>query len=150
MKVAFAFAFAFAIVILGLLGAAFAAPRQLPSKGATMREAAAALDSGQSLDSVRPGERPLETQGKVAAYTLPPDLYQKAKTLSRFRFLFNLGSFFYGLVVLWLVLRGKLAPKYRDWAERLSKNRLVQAFIFTPLLILTISLLEAPAEIWEH
>ena len=140
----------FAILILGFFFAPSIVPRPFLSNGATIREVPASLDSRQSLDSVRRGERPLEAQGKVTAYTLPPDSYQKAKTLSRFRFLFNLGSFFYGLVVLWLVLRGKLAPKYRDWAERFSKNRLVQALIFTPLLILTISVLEAPAEIWEH
>ncbi len=108
------------------------------------------LDERQSPDSSRQGLRPLESQGKVTSYTLPPDLYQKAKALSRFHFLFNLGGFFYGLLVLWVVLLAKLAPKYRDWAEHLSTNRLVQAFIFTPLLILTISLLEAPAEVWEH
>jgi STE24 endopeptidase len=146
----------FAILILSIFVSPVLAPGQLLSYGATMRATAApaplgpVLDLEQSPDSARRGERPLETQSKVTAYTLPPDLYQKAKTLSRFHFFFNLGSFAYGLLALWLVLRGKLASKYRNWAEHLSKNRLAQAFVFTPLLTLTIMLLEAPAEIWQH
>ena len=87
---------------------------------------------------------------RVTAYTLPPDLYQKAKTLGRIHFALNLVGFFYGILVLWLVLRWKLAAKYRDWAERVSANRFVQAFVFTPALILMIAVLESPTAIYEH
>lgn len=104
----------------------------------------------QASGSLQGSVRPLEAQGKVTAYTLPPDLYKRAKNLSRIHFLFNLVSFFYGLFVLWLVLGWRLAAKYRDWAEKLSSNRFLQAFVFTPPLILTIALLKSPTAIYEH
>jgi STE24 endopeptidase len=99
----------------------------------------------QSADSTaRPVER------KITAYTLPPDLYKKAKALSRTRFRFDIISFFYGLLILWIILHWKLAPKFRDTAEKASSNRFIQALIFTPLLILTIAILQLPADAYQH
>jgi STE24 endopeptidase len=95
-------------------------------------------------------ERPIESQQKVTAYTLPPDLYQKARTLGRIHFVLNLVNFFYGLFVLWLVIQLRLGSKFRDWANRVSSNRFAQAFVFTPALILTIAVLESPTTIYEH
>lgn len=92
--------------------------------------------------------QPLEK--KVTAYTLPPDLYKKAGALSRIRFRYNLLSFVYGLGVLWLILRWKLGPRYRDWSEKFSGKRIFQAVIFSPLLVLTIALLELPPEGYRH
>ena len=87
---------------------------------------------------------------KVTAYTLPPDLYRKARDLGRFRFRFNLIDFFYGVFVLWVILRWRFGPTFRDWAEGVSRNRLVQAAIFAPLLILTINILTLPSDIYEN
>jgi Zn-dependent protease with chaperone function len=98
------------------------------------------------LDSMRP----VETQQTVTAYTLPPDLYRKAKTLGRIHFLNNLINFVYGLLVFWLILQLRLAPKFRNWAEAISPHRFVQAFVFTSALILTVSVLESPTAIYEH
>jgi Zn-dependent protease with chaperone function len=39
---------------------------------------------------------------------------------------------------------------YRDWAERFSSRRLVQALVFSPLLILTIGILELPTGIYQN
>jgi STE24 endopeptidase len=94
--------------------------------------------------------RPIESQPRVTAYTLPPDLYQKARTLGRIHFALNLVNFFYGLVVFWLVLQLKLAPRFRDWANQAAGNRLVQAFVFTPALIAVIAALQSPTAIYEH
>src|ERR1700740_3655523 len=99
----------------------------------------------QSADSTaRPVER------KITAYRIPLDLYKKAKALSRTRFRFDIISFFYGLLILWIILHWKLAPKFRDTAEKASSNRFIQALIFTPLLILTIALLQLPADAYQH
>ncbi len=87
---------------------------------------------------------------KVTAYTLPPDLYKKARDRSRIRFRFQLISFVYGLVVLWLILRWKLAPKYRDWAERAASNRFVQSLVYSPLLLFTMAVLTLPADIYDN
>jgi Zn-dependent protease with chaperone function len=89
-------------------------------------------------------------QPKVTAYTLPPALYQKAHNLGRIRFRFQLISFIYGLVILWLILRWKLAPKYRDWAEKVSTKRFLQSVVFSPLLLLTIAVLTLPADVYDE
>ena len=67
------------------------------------------------------------TEKKVTAYTLPPDLYKKAHDLSRIHFRLALIGFVYGLVVLWVVLRSKLAACYRDWTEAFSAKRFRQS-----------------------
>ena len=91
-----------------------------------------------------------ETAKKVTAYTLPPDRYKKARDLSRIHFRLALIDFVYGLVVLWVVLRGKLSSKYRDWAEKSSSHRILQALIYAPVVLLTMDILGLPTEIYGH
>ncbi len=92
-----------------------------------------------------------QTSGKrVTAYTLPPDLYRKARDLGRFRFRFTLIDFCYGVFVLWVILSWRFGPKFRDWAESVSRNRFVQAAIFAPMLILTINILGLPSDIYQN
>lgn len=86
----------------------------------------------------------------ITAYTLPPPLYRKARNLSRIFFAFDLIASLYALLVLWLILHWKIAPKYRDWAERVFRRRTVQAVIFAPLLLLTIDVFELPVGIFEQ
>jgi STE24 endopeptidase len=85
---------------------------------------------------------------RVTAYTLPPDLYRKARNLSRIRFRLALLGFVYGVFVLWLLLRFRVAPKYRDWAERFSSNTFLQSAIFVPLLLLTIAVMTLPLDVY--
>lgn len=92
---------------------------------------------------------PATTQSsKVTAYTLPPDLYQKARNRSRIHFRLALIGFVYGLAVLWIILHWKIGPKYRDWAERVSRRRFLQSVVFAPLLLLTIAILTLPLDIY--
>jgi STE24 endopeptidase len=89
-----------------------------------------------------------ETTEKVTAYTLPPDLYKKARERSRINFHLALIGFIYELIVLLLLLRWRISPAYRTWAEKMSARRFVQAFVFTPLLLLTIAVLMLPLDIY--
>src|SRR5215469_17558590 len=84
-----------------------------------------------------PGTTSPATQ-KVTAYTLPADVYKKAHDRSAIRFRLALISFVYGLAVLWVILHWRVGVKYRDWAERVSSKRFLQASVFAPLLLLTI------------
>src|ERR1700693_2308554 len=109
----------------------------------------------QSAASVQPPvaagaleARPATPQKQITAYTLPPDLYQKAHDRSRIHFRLALIGFVYGLAVLWLILRWKLAAKYRDWAERSSSRRFLQALVFSALLLLTIEVFSLPLDIY--
>jgi len=120
------------------------------------QEHGASAASGVQQQSPAPGAAiseavtPTITSGKITDYTLPPDLYKKAHDLTQIRFAFNLIGFVYGLVVLWLVLNWKLAPKYRDWAENFSSKRFLQSVVFSPLLLLTTAVLTLPSDIFEN
>jgi len=89
-------------------------------------------------------------QTRLTAYTLPPDLYRKARNRGRIGFATRIIGFFYGLFVLWFILGRKLSAKYRDWAERISRRRFLQALVFTPLLVLTIGVLQLPIDIFQE
>ncbi|HXT87267.1 MAG TPA: hypothetical protein VN745_09610, partial [Verrucomicrobiae bacterium] len=68
----------------------------------------------------------------MKAYTLPPQLYEKAVKYSRAQHILYFADFVWGVIVLLLILRWRLAPKYRDWAERATGARFLQAAIFAP------------------
>lgn len=89
-------------------------------------------------------------QRVVTSYTLPPDLYRKARNINKLRFAFELIAPLYGLLVLWLVLEWRIAPKFRKWAENSSSRRFVQALIFAPLITLTIDVLSLPTGIAQN
>jgi STE24 endopeptidase len=102
---------------------------------------------GQSAATASAQSQP---PNKITAYTLPPELYRKAHNRGRIGFATRIIGFFYGLLILWFILRRQLAAKYRDWAENVSRNRFAQAFVFTPLLVLTISVLQLPIDLFEE
>jgi STE24 endopeptidase len=104
----------------------------------------------QAQEQPPPNAAPQPEAKIVTAYTLPKDAYAKTERLSKIRLAFILIGTIYGLIVLWLILRLKLAPTYRDWAERASSNRFVQVLVFAPLLVLTIDVLGLPQEIYRH
>jgi STE24 endopeptidase len=106
--------------------------------------------AAQAADSQPAHAQPELTQPTITHYTLPPDRYKKAHDLGRIHFRFNIISFIYGLVVLWLILRWKLAPRYRDWAERISSHRFLQALVYAPLFLVTVALLGLPADVYQE
>jgi len=106
--------------------------------------------SGSAPSSTTAASPQTETPRKITAYTLPPDLYRKAHTRGRILFSLRLFSFFYGLFVLWLILQSKLSAKYRDWAENFSRSRFLQALLFTPLLVVSIGVLQLPLDVLQE
>ncbi|MGA3210266.1 MAG: M48 family metallopeptidase [Terriglobales bacterium] len=105
--------------------------------------AADTVSTSASAASARPQQR-------VTAYTLSPGRYQKARNLAQIHFRFRLIGFAYGLFVLWLILRLKVATRYRSWSERVSRRRFLQALVFSPLLLLTIAVFALPADMYEN
>jgi Zn-dependent protease with chaperone function len=63
--------------------------------------------------------------------------------------LYLLGSAF-GLIVPWILLKLRLAPAFRNFAERSSQNSFVQALIFVPLLMGLIAVIALPIGIYQH
>jgi Zn-dependent protease with chaperone function len=106
--------------------------------------------NGSSPSSPAATSPQIDAPRKITAYTLPPDLYRKARTRGQIRFSLRLFSFFYGLLILWFILHRKLSAKYRDWAEKFSRKRFFQALLFTPLLVLTIGVLQLPLDVLQE
>lgn len=134
------------LLLLALLGLAFlcASAWHAPvfARSQTL-SAASASNAGQSAAAQQP-------EKKVTEYTLPPDLYRKAHTLGQISFWGQLVATLYGWIILWLVLKWRLAPKYRNWAEKAASVRFLQAVIFTPPLLLTLAVLNIPLDIAEE
>ena len=103
-----------------------------------------------ATQSSAPATAQSQPKNKITAYTLPPDLYRKARNRGRIGFASRIIGFFYGLLVLWFILRRRLSAKFRDWAESVSHHRFVQAYVFTPLLVLTIGVLQLPLDIFRE
>lgn len=86
----------------------------------------------------------------VTEYTLPPALDRKAHRLGQISFWGALVETLYSWLILLLILHWRLAPKYRDRAECVSRVKFFQAAIFAPLLLLTVALLTIPLDIAQH
>src|SRR6476469_6153377 len=87
---------------------------------------------------------------QTSVYTLPPDKLAKSKALYDLRSKLRIIDTAYSLLVLLALLALGIAAKYRDWAERVSKYRFVQALIFVPLLMLTLSVLGLPLDAYQQ
>ena len=94
--------------------------------------------------SAAPGRAP------SAEYRLSPERRAKAIAYARARYRLHFAAFAWTLLVLAAIVRGKLGPRFRDLAERLSRRRFVQALVFVPLLLGTQALLELPPGIYGH
>jgi Zn-dependent protease with chaperone function len=144
MKTSSRIALAVAVVAFFVVPA-MAAQTRSPSiaSGAQQHESPSADKSTASSQTVQPA-----TGRIITSYTLPPDLYKKAHDLNRIRFRLALIGFVYGIMVLWLVLRWRLAPRYRDWSVRFSSKSFLQGLVFSPLILLTIAILTSPLDIY--
>ncbi|MGH9863860.1 MAG: M48 family metallopeptidase [Candidatus Acidiferrales bacterium] len=142
------FLYGLALLLLFAGAAMLAAPSGVAGSnaGATLPNAARETQTPASSGTMQADK----TRTEVKAYTLPPDLYEKAVKYSRAQYILYFADFVWGVIVLLLVLAWRLAPKYRDWAERATKSRFLQAVIFTPILLLTIAVLGLPTGIYGH
>ncbi|MGB8325175.1 MAG: hypothetical protein WCE52_19620, partial [Candidatus Acidiferrum sp.] len=73
-------------------------------------------DTAASPDSKPDANVQAGEQTRITAYTLPPDRDKKARAISKIRMRLYALNLVYGLVVLLLILRWRIAPKYRDVA----------------------------------
>jgi STE24 endopeptidase len=92
-----------------------------------------------------PASRP---QGQ--GYTLSPEQEAQAVSYARARHELYFVDVAYGLFLLVLILRLRVAPTYRDWAVKWTDNSFAQIVAFTPLLMLTMDVLSLPTAIWGH
>src|SRR6266700_1302848 len=89
-------------------------------------------------------------QTLTTEYTLPPDKFQKAKALYELRGKLLIIETVYSLLVLLAILYLGVGVRYRNWAEKAGKSRFVQALIFVPLFMLTMTMLRLPFDAYHH
>lgn len=85
---------------------------------------------------------------EVKTYTLPPEKLKKAVEFARARNQLHFAGFAYETLALLVVLACKAAPRFRDWAEAISARRVIQAYIFAPLLIVATDILSLPTSLY--
>ena len=83
-------------------------------------------------------------QTSVTEYRLSGAMQQTAEELYKIRTTRYLVGVAYPMVLLVVLLALRVGPRFRDWAESVSRRRPVQALIFTSLLLLTLGVLMLP------
>jgi Zn-dependent protease with chaperone function len=87
---------------------------------------------------------------QTTEYTLPPDKLAKAKALYDLRGRLRIIDTVWSFAVLLIILYLGIAAKYRDWAEKAARKSFMQAMVFVPLLMLTMSILGWPLDAYQH
>lgn len=118
-------------------------PHQSSAQAAAPAPASAASPNAASLSTAA-------ASAPTTEYTLPPDKLAKAKSLYDMSGTLRIIGTVWGFVVLLGILYLGIAAKYRDWAEKASQRRLVQALIVVPLLLMTINILNWPLAAYGH
>jgi Zn-dependent protease with chaperone function len=83
-------------------------------------------------------------------YSLPAGQMRKSEALYRTRAVLYVAGTAYEIALLAVLLALRIAPRYRDLAERFARRRLLQALVFVPLLLITCDLLSLPIELYRH
>ena len=112
--------------------------------------AAAALAVSAAAAQPAAPPPPPPPQPEVKSYTLPAEKRAKAIEYARERNRLYFFGFAWGMAVIGGVLALRLAPKFRDWAERVTRIRFLQAYIFVPLLLLVLDLADLPFSVRYH
>jgi hypothetical protein len=111
-----------------------------PSRGSPQLNASPQAPLSAAPVALAPAAPPPEAR-TVTGYTLPPDLARKAHRLGQIAFWGQLGGFLYSVIALLLLLTWRVVPRIRDWAERATSVRLVQASIVAPAFFLAFDVL---------
>ncbi len=112
-----------------------------------------ASGANAQTQSSAPGEQssgPAAEKQSVKSYSLSPEKYEKAVAYSRTQYRLHFAGVAYSLLLLLIILSLRIAPAFRDWAERVSRRRFVQAIVFVPLLLLTFDALKLPLDAYQH
>ncbi len=104
----------------------------------------------KTTEQVTPPHTADEEKQEVKTYTLPPEKYEKAVAYSRAGYRLHFIAVAYTLLMLLIILKLRIAPRFRNLAERLSRRRFVQVIIFVPLFILLYDLLQFPLDVYGH
>ena len=91
-----------------------------------------------------------QNAGPITQYTLPADKLAKATALYDVRVRVYIFGIIYGFAVPTTLIWLKIGPRFRDVAERMTKRVWLQAFVFAPLMILSLMLLDLPFRLYRQ
>ncbi|MGE0816159.1 MAG: M48 family metallopeptidase [Vicinamibacterales bacterium] len=86
----------------------------------------------------------------ITGYHLPPDKLARAEALYTTHVAMLVVGTIYGFATLLLVLFARVAPRFRDLAERTSDRRFTRLLVFAPLFLLTLDVLGLPLGVYGH
>src|SRR5215469_6441596 len=81
---------------------------------------------------------------------LSPEDYARAVAYSQGTYWIYFTSTAYTLLVLWAIIRWRVAPRLRDWAERNLRRSWQQFLLYAPALLLAFALFLLPTDIWSQ
>lgn len=144
-----------ALLLLGVMSTIIlclhlAGARAQSTEGAATTEQTGTVKATGGAPATEVTAQPAAAQLRITSYTLPPERDKKARAISKVRLRMLVVNLVYGIVVLLLVLQWKWAPKFRDWAEKASSRRFLQALIFVPLITLAMDILSLPTGIYGN
>jgi STE24 endopeptidase len=93
---------------------------------------------------------PSTPKSDVKTYTLPPEKLQKAIEYADARNRLYFISAAYGFLLFVGILATRLGPRFRDFAEIVTRRRIAQAYVFTALLAITADTLTLPVSLYDH
>jgi Zn-dependent protease with chaperone function len=91
-----------------------------------------------------------EAGQKSAAYNLPPQQLKRAIDYSRANVLLSFVESGWSILEFALLLLLGVAARMRDFAGNISRNRWVQGYFFTFLLLLIVTILNLPLNLYRH
>jgi STE24 endopeptidase len=91
-----------------------------------------------------------KSSSPLTGYSLAPEKFAKSYALYKIRGWLLVVSTLYSFAILIAFIRWRWAVKLRDWAERVSPRRFLQAMILVPLFVLSFALLRLPLAIYGH
>ena len=128
------------------MGLLFAA--QLSLLGVTVHaQAGGSQPPSTAASSSTPAPLPSEAP---ESYQPPPAIAAEATAYGRAQHDLYFFDLAYGFLILLVILECRVAPRYRDWAERATPRRFLQSVLYAPLLLLTIDVVSLPTSIWQQ
>jgi len=81
---------------------------------------------------------------------LSPEAYARAVAYSHGTYWIYFTTTAYTFIVLWGMIRWRVAPRLRDWVERNPRARWLQFLLYTPALLLIFAVFLLPADVWAQ
>ena len=118
--------------------------------GLAATPACRAEQSQAAAPSKAPAAAAAPKSGQVQGYTLTPGQEAQAVAYARTEHELYFLDFAYELLLLVLLLQLRVAPAFRNWAERAGSGNFARTVIFALLILPAIDILSLPTAIWRH